>query len=114
MATLAQGRFLPKDTKAELQAAGVNIDTLTDSSLSLSDRLKPLKGIMNDQALVTKLFGKENSNAAIAMISNTDEANRLTEAVSGTNTAYEQAAIIMESPAEKNARLKAQIDDFKI
>jgi TP901 family phage tail tape measure protein len=114
MATLSQGRFLPKDTKAELAAAGVNIDTLTDSSLSLSDRLKPLKGIMNDQALVTKLFGKENSNAAIAMISNTDEANRLTEAVSGTNTAYEQAAIIMESPAEKNARLKAQIDDFKI
>lgn len=114
MATLAQGRFLPKDTKAELQAAGVNIDTLTDSSLSLSDRLKPLKSIMNDQALVTKLFGKENSNAAIAMISNIEEANRLTEAVSGTNTAYEQAAIIMESPAEKNARLKAQIDDFKI
>lgn len=114
MATLAQGRFLPKDTKAELAAAGVNIDTLTDSSLSLSDRLKPLKSIMNDQALVTKLFGKENSNAAIAMISNIEEANRLTEAVSGTNTAYEQAAIIMESPAEKNARLKAQIDDFKI
>ncbi|WP_264548027.1 phage tail tape measure protein [Flavobacterium sp. N2820] len=114
MATLAQGRFLPKDTKAELAAAGVNIDTLTDSSLSLSDRLKPLKGIMNDQALVTKLFGKENSNAAIAMISNTDEANRLTEAVSGTNTAYEQAAIIMESPLEKNKRLKAQVDDFKI
>lgn len=114
MATLAQGRFLPKDTKEELAAAGVNIDTLTDSSLSLSDRLKPLKSIMNDQALVTKLFGKENSNAAIAMISNIEEANRLTEAVSGTNTAYEQAAIIMESPAEKNARLKAQIDDFKI
>lgn len=114
MATLAQGRFLPKDTKAELAAAGVNINTLTDSSLSLSDRLKPLKGIMNDQALVTKLFGKENSNAAIAMIANIKEAERLTGAVSGTNTAYEQAAIIMESPLEKNKRLKAQIDDFKI
>lgn len=114
MATLAQGRFLPKDTKESLEAAGVDISKLTDNSISLSERLKPLKGIMNDQALVTKLFGKENSNAAIAMISNIDEANRLTQAISGTNTAYEQAAIIMESPAEKNARLKAQIDDFKI
>jgi len=114
MATLAQGRFLPKDTKAELAAAGVNINRLTDNSVSLSERLKPLKGIMNDQALVTKLFGKENSSAAIAMISNTDEANRLTQAVTGTNTAYEQAAIIMESPLEKNKRLQAQIDDFKI
>lgn len=114
MATLSQGRFLPKDVKKELQAAGVDINKLTDNSISLSERLKPLKGIMNDQALVTKLFGKENSNAAIAMISNTTEADRLTAAVTGTNTAYEQAAIIMESPLEKNKRLKAQVDDFKI
>lgn len=114
MATLAQGRFLPKDVKAELQAAGVDINKLTDNSVSLSERIKPLKNIMTDQALVTKLFGKENSNAAIAMISNTAEADRLTKAVTGTNTAYEQAAIIMESPLEKNKRLQAQIDDFKI
>ncbi|BFM42674.1 hypothetical protein CFS9_13150 [Flavobacterium sp. CFS9] len=114
MATLAQGRFLPKDVKAELKAAGVNINTLTNNSLSLADRIKPLRNIMNDQALVTKLFGKENSNAAIAMISNITEAERLTTAVTGTNVAYEQAAIIMESPLEKNKRLQAQIDDFKI
>ncbi|MBS7234180.1 phage tail tape measure protein [Flavobacterium psychroterrae] len=114
MATLAQGRFLPKDTKAELKAAGVDINRLTDNSLTLSQRLWPLKKIMNDQALVTKLFGKENSNAAIAMVSNIEEAAKLTEAVTGTNTAYEQAAIIMESPLEKNKRLQAQIDDFKI
>jgi TP901 family phage tail tape measure protein len=114
MATLAQGRFLPKDVRTELKAAGVDINKLTDNSVSLSERIKPLKNIMQDQALVTKLFGKENSNAAIAMISNTDEAERLTKAVTGTNTAYEQAAIIMESPLEKNKRLKAQIDNFKI
>lgn len=114
MATLAQGRFLPKDVKAELSAAGISVNTLTDNSLSLSERLKPLKSIMNDQALVTKLFGKENSNAAIAMIAGTDEADRLTTAVTGTKTAYEQAAIIMDSPLEKNKRLKASVDDFKI
>jgi TP901 family phage tail tape measure protein len=114
MATLAQGRFLPKDVRTELKAAGVDINKLTDNSVSLSERIKPLKNIMQDQALVTKLFGKENSNAAIAMISNTDEAERLTKAVTGTNTAYEQAAIIMESPLEKNKRLQAQIDGFKI
>jgi TP901 family phage tail tape measure protein len=114
MATLAQGRFLPKDVKAELTSAGVNINKLTDNSISLSERLKPLKSIMTDQALVTKLFGKENSNAAIAMIAGIGEAERLTTAVTGTNTAYEQAAIIMESPLEKNKRLQAQIDDFKI
>lgn len=114
MATLAQGRFIQKDVQAELKAAGVSINTLTDNSLSLSDRLKPLKTIMNDQALVTKLFGKENSNAAIAMIAGVEEADRLTTAVTGTNTAHEQAAIIMESQEEKNKKMKASIDDLKI
>ncbi|MDB4157973.1 phage tail tape measure protein [bacterium] len=114
MASLAQGRFLPKDVQKELASAGISISDLTDKNKSLSDRLKPLRGIMHDQALITKMFGKENSNAAIAMISGIDEAERLTTAITGTNTAYEQAAIVMDSQAEKNSRLKARVDDFKI
>lgn len=114
LATLSQGRFLPKDVKAELSAAGVDVNRLGDKTLTLADRMKPLRGIINDTALMTKLFGKENNNAAIAMISGIAEQERLTTAISGTNTAYEQAAIVMESPAEKNKRLQAQIDDFKI
>ena len=114
LATLSEGRFLPKDVKAELSSAGVDINKLSDKTLSLADRMKPLRNIMNDSALVTKLFGKENSNAAIALISGINEQERLTKAITGTNTAYEQAAIVMESPLEKNKRLQAQVDDFKI
>lgn len=114
LATLSEGRFLPKDVKAELASAGVDINKLSDKTLSLADRMKPLRNIMNDSALVTKLFGKENSNAAIALISGINEQERLTKAITGTNTAYEQAAIVMESPLEKNKRLQAQVDDFKI
>ncbi|MCC4211350.1 phage tail tape measure protein [Leeuwenhoekiella parthenopeia] len=114
LATLSQGRFLPKDVQKELQDAGVNIADLTDKNKTLADRLKPLRNIMNDSALITKLFGKENSNAAIALISGIEEQERLTEAVQGTNTAMEQAEIVMESQAEKNARLKARVVDFKI
>ncbi len=114
LATLSQGRFLPKDVLQELQAAGVNINVLGDKSLSLTDRLKPLRAIMHDSALVTKLFGKENNNAAIALVAGIDEQERLAKAIVGTNTAYEQAAIVMEAPAERNARLKARLEDFKI
>lgn len=114
MATLSEGRFLPKDTKAELAAAGIDVNRLGDKSLTLAQRLKPLEKIMGDNALVTKLFGKENSSAAIAMISNIDPLNQLTQKIQGTNTAYEQAAIVMESPAEKAKRLQANIDDLKI
>ncbi|RWX00913.1 phage tail tape measure protein [Flavobacterium cerinum] len=114
LAKLSEGRFLPKDVQAELAKAGVNINTLGDKSLSLADRLTPLKKIMGDSALITKLFGTENSNAALALISGIDEQRRLTAAITDTNAAYDQAAIIMESPMEKNKRLQAQIDDFKI
>ncbi len=114
MATLSQGRFLPKDVQAELQKAGVDITTLTDKSISLADRLRPLEKIMTDDALLTKLFGKENQNAAIAMISQIDAAKELTTAITGTNTAYEQAEIVMNSQEEKNKKLKARVDAFKI
>ncbi len=114
LATLSEGRFLPKEVKAELKDAQISVEALGDRSKTLKERLEPLKRIMNDQALVTKLFGKENNAAAIALISGTKEMGRLTGVVQGTKTAYEQAAIVMETPLEKNKRLQAQIDDFKI
>lgn len=114
LATLGQGRFLPKAVRGEFQALGIDINKLNDPSLSLTQRLNMLKPLLNDSALMSAVFGKENSNAALALISQTKEVDQLTKAVQGTNTAYEQAAIIMESPEEKNKRLQAQIDDFKI
>lgn len=114
LATLSQGRFLPKDVLQELTAAGVNIDTLTDKSLTLSQRLKPLQGIMDDGALITKLFGKENNNAALALLSGLDAMDQYTSGIQGTNTAVEQAQVIMGSYAEKMSRQKAFADDLKI
>ncbi|MCB6971823.1 phage tail tape measure protein [Butyricimonas synergistica] len=114
MATLSQGRFLPKDVQEELTAAGININTLANKSISLSERLKPLRSVMNDTALITKLFGKENNNAAIALLAGLDEVDRYKTAIQGTNTAVEQAGIIMDTYAEKMSRQKAWTDDLKI
>lgn len=114
MAILSTGRFLPKDVKGELTAAGVNINDLTDKSKSLTERLEPLKSVLNDSALFTKLFGRENSNAAMVLVRDIDELNRYKEVISGTNTAFEQAGIIMESYNERKARVQAQFEDFRI
>lgn len=114
MSILSEGRFLPDEVQRELVNAGVNIDTLGDKTLSLADRLKPLQNITNDTALMTKLFGRENTNAAIAMVAGISEMERYTVAIQGTNTAVEQAAIIMEAPAEKAKRLQARIDELKV
>lgn len=114
MSTLSQGRFLPKDVQAELAAAGINIDTLSDKSLSLTERLSPLNNIMSDSALMSKMFGRENSAAALALISGAEQINTWTTAIQGTNTAYDQAGIIMESYEEKQARIQARFDDIKV
>lgn len=114
LSSLGQGRFLPKRVQEEFQKLGINVNALNDPTKTLADRLDILKPLLNDSALMSAMFGKENSNAAMALISQTEEIRRMTEAVKGTNSANEQAAIIMESQAEKNARLKAQVDDFKI
>lgn len=114
MGTLAKGRFLPKDVKEELDSAGVSIDRLTNKSLSMTDRLRALTPVMNDSALLSKLFGQANASAAVALIASLDPIDDLTKSISGSNSAYEQAGIIMESDMEKMSRFQAKIDDVKI
>lgn len=114
LAILGQGRFLPKQTQEELMAVGVDVMSLADTSLTLKERLELLKPVMNDAALFSKLFGMENANAARALVQGADELGSLTEAVRGTQSAEQQAQIVMESYAERQARINQKIEDFKI
>jgi TP901 family phage tail tape measure protein len=114
MTTLSKGRFLPKQVLAELKEAGINTDVLTDKSKTLSERLEKLKPILDDDAMLTKLFGRENASSARALIEGTEQVRTYTEAVSGTNAAFEYAATVMESYEERQNRIKAQFDDLKI
>ncbi len=114
LAILGQGRFLPKDTREALEAAGIDVLKLSDTSVSLKDRLEMLKPVLNDAALFSKLFGMENANAARALVQGTDELGRLTEAVTGTSSAEEQAVIVMDSFAERQARINQRFNDIKI
>lgn len=114
MSILAQGRFLPKDVKEELTAAGVDINLLTDKTKSLTERLRPLQAVMSDSALFTKLFGRENSAAATALVQGIDQVDEWTDAITGTNTAVEQSEIIMETYSERLSRIQTRFDDIKI
>ncbi len=113
LGTLSQGRFIPKDTREALQGAGVDINKLADTTQPLKSRLEVLKPLLNDAALFSKLFGTENANAARALVQGSDELGRLTTAITGTNSAEAQAAIVMDSYAEKQARINQKITDFK-
>lgn len=111
---LGQGKYIPKDYKEGLQALGVDTTKLADKNLTLAQRLEIIKPALKDSALMSAWLGEGADNATKALITQIPELQRLTGAVSGTSEAYEQAAIIMESPEEKNKRLQAQVDDFKI
>ena len=87
LTTLSQGRFLPQEVLVELEAANIDVNTLTDTTRTLADRLQALTPLMDDTALMTKLFGRENSNAAIALISGVDALRGYTEAVTDTRSA---------------------------
>ena len=114
IATLSQGRFIPKDVQKELKKAGINVTDLADRGKSLKERLELLRPVMTDAALFAKLFGKENTNAAMALVGGTEEVGRYTEAIQGTQSANDQAAVVMEGFAERQARIRQQIEDFKI
>jgi TP901 family phage tail tape measure protein len=114
LSTLAAGRFLPEKTQEELQKAGINVSSLTDKTKPLKERLETLKPLLKDDALLSALFGRENANAALALINGTESLQDFTEAVTGTASAEEQAAIIMDSYAERQARINQQFEDFKI
>ena len=111
---LSKGRFVEKQAAEELQKAGIDVVALGDNSKSLKERLEMLKPMLNDSALLSKFFGVENANAARALIQGTDALQGFTDAVTGTNSATEQAAIVMDSYAERQARVNQQFEDLKI
>lgn len=111
---LSKGRFVEKQAAEELQKAGIDVTALGDNTKSLKERLEMLKPMLNDSALLSKFFGVENANAARALIQGTDALEDFTTAVTGTSSATDQAAIVMESYAERQARVNQKIEDFKI
>lgn len=84
------------------------------SKMSLSDALDQLKPKLNDATYLSKLFGMENVASAQFLITNAGAVDEMTQKVTGSNVATEQAQIMSESWADKMAIAKARIDDVKI
>nr|WP_315123377.1 phage tail tape measure protein [uncultured Porphyromonas sp.] len=114
LSTLSQGRFLPREVRKELAQMGIDVARLTDKNLSLKERLDMLRPVMQDSALFTRLFGKENANAAMALVGESEDIAGYTAAIQGTTSAQDQAATVMDGFAERQARIRQKIEDLKI
>lgn len=84
---------LPQKAIDALEKYGVNTSIVADKTLPLQDRLKEMSKISGDATSMMEVFGKENIVAGSAILGNVDKVGKLTEAVTGTQTAYEQASI---------------------
>ena len=95
---------LSTDAIKILQAYGVNTKKMADTHTSWADRLRELKPIQHDINALTEVFGRENAAAAQILIRSADSQEELAQKITGTNVAYEQAAVIMDTSAEKEKR----------
>lgn len=82
--------------------------------IPLSEALGSLKPKLQDAAYLSKLFGVENIAAAQFLIQNAEAVGVMTEQLTGTTVAQEQAATRTETTAQKMAVLRATADDIKI
>lgn len=114
LTTLSEGRFASKDATKGLADMHISTAKLADASIPLTDRLRMLKPVMQDTALMTKVFGKENMAASIALIQSADEQDALAKKITGTNTAVEQANTVMGSYQERMNRATAIMNDWKV
>lgn len=105
----------PTDGVAKMmEEMGVGMDRLTDKTLPLADRLQALLPIMNNDKVMKGLFGLEDIVAAQTLIGSTDLLREWTDEVQNSTSAIDQAAVIMDTYAEKQKRMQAFIDDLKI
>lgn len=102
------------DAAKALQALGVDMSVMSDKSIPFADRLKELVPVMNNTEVMARLFGRENVVAGQILVGNTEKIKQWTEEVQGSNSAVDQANIIMNTTAVRMKRMDAFINDLKI
>jgi TP901 family phage tail tape measure protein len=84
------------------------------SKVGFANALEKIQPKLKDTAFLAKVFGRENLNVAQALIQNAGAIQAMTDKVTGTNIAYEQAKIRSNTFNESMKRLKAQFEGIAI
>ena len=105
---------LSKEATNMLATYGVNMQKVSDTTLPFAERLKELQKIGQNTDVLAAVFGAENIQAAQGLINTANAQAELTQQISGTNVATEQASIVMSGWSEWLGRCKAWLEDLKI
>ncbi len=90
------------------------LGTIDLAANGLSATLRQLAPLLQDQGKLIGLFGNENQVAAQYLIANVDALDEMTVAVTGTNTAQEQAEIQMDTLRGSVALLKTALSELAL
>jgi TP901 family phage tail tape measure protein len=122
-AVLVKLQSLPADANEELKKLGTSSqelgELLTTKGLGpavgkLRESMEKLGTQAEKNALLNKIFGEGGQNAAAALLGGGDMLEQFTKGVTGTNSATEQAAINMDTLAERISRASAAAQDIGI
>lgn len=114
LSKMAGEDVVPRRAHEKLQELSIDFNKVSDTALSFTERLKELKKAQADATLVTQIFGVENVAAANILLDSIDAQKEMTQAITGTNAAYESADTVMSSQTEKMSRMEAWLNDLKI
>jgi TP901 family phage tail tape measure protein len=105
---------LPKKALQALSEFGVNLTVVSDKTIPLEERLTELSKISGDATAMVKVFGVENVTAGNQILQNIPKYLELNKAVTGTSTAYEQAATRTDNLAGDFKSLDSVIESIQI
>lgn len=113
--TMGKKEFLPKEVLKQLQDAGVNIDTLSDKTLPLSERITELQKLGGKQEVLGAMFGAENTVAITGLLGSVDLLKQYTTDITADQTALADMASKMgTSYQESKDRMVSYFDDIKL
>jgi TP901 family phage tail tape measure protein len=105
---------LPKEALDQLKKFGVDLNIVRDATLPVSQRLQELGKISKDASALVKVFGLENQVAGQIVLGNVGKFRQLTDAVTGTNVATEQAAVTQDNFAARTGKLANILEGLSI
>lgn len=114
---LSQSGIKAMDAGTDLQGILVKMQTelgIDIGKLGLPEALRLLQPRMKDVTFLTKAFGQENLKSIQTLLQNADAVQEMTDKVTGTEVAQEQAAIRTSTYNAALARQRAWFDDLKI
>ena len=114
LAKMSGADVIPKQALEKLARYGVDMQVVSDTSLPFTERLRELSKAQGDATIFAQMFGVENAAAANILVRSVDAQQALQSKIKGTNTAFEQAKVKMDTFSERMNRWRATLSDLGI